>query len=359
MTPQRILIFRFSAMGDVVLLVPVLKSLVAAHPQVQATVVTRPKFSSFFQDITGVEVFKADVDKEYTGVFGLFKLFRKISSKGAFDVVVDMHDHIRTMFLRNLFRTTGHQVVVFEKGRKEKKLLTQKENKCRHPLPHTVQRYQNALAKAGFIFPMLETPSLKVHESVEQDVNNWLSKNGVLPKQERWIGIAPFAMHTSKIWPVENYFEVAADLLKKQNTRFFLFGGGKKEIAYFNRFKEKFPAATIVVAGELKMSQELALMKQLDLMLCVDSSNMHLGSLVGVPLLSIWGGTHTDAGFGPFGKGAESILEVPVSELPCRPCSVYGVEKCYRGDFACLNRITASQVVERINQFITGSEKAN
>jgi ADP-heptose:LPS heptosyltransferase len=100
-------------------------------------------------------------------------------------------------------------------------------------------------------------------------------------------------------------------------------------------------------------------MKQLDLMLCVDSSNMHLASLAGVPLLSIWGGTHTDAGFGPFGKGTESIMEIPASELSCRPCSVYGVEKCYRGDFACLNKITTSQVVERINRLITNSEKAN
>ncbi|MCI0750832.1 MAG: glycosyl transferase, partial [Flammeovirgaceae bacterium] len=68
----------------------------------------------------------------------------------------------------------------------------------------------------------------------------------------------------------------------------------------------------------------------------------------GVPLLSIWGGTHTSAGFGPFGKGEESILEISVDELTCRPCSIYGVEVCHRGDFACLTRIKAKQVAEKI-----------
>ena len=91
-------------------------------------------------------------------------------------------------------------------------------------------------------------------------------------------------------------------------------------------------------------------MEQLDVMLCVDSSNMHLAALVGIPIISIWGGTHTDVGFGPYGKGPESIIEVSRTELTCRPCSVYGREKCLRGDFACLTWITSSQVAEQISR---------
>ena len=108
----------------------------------------------------------------------------------------------------------------------------------------------------------------------------------------------------------------------------------------------------MVVAGQLKMKQEVALMTQLDLMLCVDSSNMHLAALLGIPLLSIWGGTHPDVGFGPYGKGEESIIQVSREELPCRPCSVYGKEKCYRGDFACLTNITPEYVVKRMEKLL-------
>lgn len=96
------------------------------------------------------------------------------------------------------------------------------------------------------------------------------------------------------------------------------------------------------------MPQEIALMAHLDLMVCVDSSNMHLAALAGTPLLSIWGGTHPDVGFGPFAQGAESIIQISREALPCRPCSIYGKETCYRGDFACMNHITHERVTEEI-----------
>ena len=121
----------------------------------------------------------------------------------------------------------------------------------------------------------------------------------ILSKKEKWIGIAPFAMHASKIWPVQNYAKVIEQLIKKFPAKFFLFGGGKKDLVFFESLKETFPGHCVIVAGQLKIKQELALMRQLDLMLCVDSSNMHLASLAGTPILSIWGGTHPDVGFGP------------------------------------------------------------
>ena len=89
-------------------------------------------------------------------------------------------------------------------------------------------------------------------------------------------------------------------------------------------------------------------MQHLDLMLCVDSSNMHMAALTNVPLLSIWGGTHSDVGFGPYGFGEETMIQISREELPCRPCSVYGKEQCYRGDFACLTRITPEIVLNRV-----------
>ena len=91
-------------------------------------------------------------------------------------------------------------------------------------------------------------------------------------------------------------------------------------------------------------------MQMLDLMLCVDSSNMHLAALSGTRLLSIWGGTHPDVGFGPYNYGNDSILQISREVLPCRPCSVYGTEKCFRGDFACLTFIKPEEVVRRMSE---------
>jgi ADP-heptose:LPS heptosyltransferase len=102
------------------------------------------------------------------------------------------------------------------------------------------------------------------------------------------------------------------------------------------------------VAGRLKLPQEITLMTHLDLMVCTDSPNMHLATMVNTPVLSIWGGTHPDVGFAPFAKGEESIIHISRAELGCRPCSVNGKETCFRGDFACLNTITPEMVVERV-----------
>jgi len=277
---------------------------------------------------------------------GIGKLFTSLSA-GSFDLVIDMHDHIRTMLLRNLFKLFGKKVVVFKKGRKEKKEFTRKENKIAKPLPHTVERYQDAFEKAGFKFPLLKAPYLHPTEEAKTILYSWLEKRSLI-KREKWIGLAPFGMHKSKIWPLANYPSVIDAILKKTQAKFFLFGGGKEEIKYFEDLQQLFPNHCVIVAGQLKMPQEIALMQELDLMVCIDSSNMHLAVLSGAPLLSIWGGTHPDLGFGPFGKGSESILQIDRKELACRPCSVFGKETCYRGDFACLNFITTNTVVDRI-----------
>jgi ADP-heptose:LPS heptosyltransferase len=333
-------------MGDVALLVPAVKSLVAAYPDVEVTVVTRPKFGPLFFDIERVNVFPADVDYTYTGVFGLRDLFRKLMRKGPYEMVFDMHDHVRTVILRSLFKLFGTKVIVFDKGRAEKKLRTQPENKVTTPLIHTVDRYRRGFEKGGFTFEILPAPHLSLGDTI-QSASEWFGyKKSV--DTSRWIGIAPFAMHKSKIWPLENYPKLIELLLEKTPVKFFLFGGGEKEIKYFESLKKKFPQQCEVIAGQLKLRQEIALMRHLDLMLCVDSSNMHLAALSGIPLLSVWGGTHPDLGFGPFSYPVDDIIQISREELPCRPCSVYGKEKCIRGDFACLTRITPEHVSERM-----------
>lgn len=347
MNLRKILVIRFSAMGDVMLLVPVLQSLTSAYPNLEVTLVTRPRFASFFKDIPCVKVFEADVDNTYNGFLGMRALFKSLMRRAEYDIVFDLHDHLRTMILRTFFKMIGKKVIVFDKGRPEKRAFVRKENKVTTPLPHTVERYQRAFEKAGLNFPMLTKPFLKPDEESEEIVTKWLKDNN-LNKNEKWIGIAPFAMHVSKIWPRENYEELIQKLIDQLQVRVFFFGGGEKEISFFQGLIDKYPDHCTIVAGQLKIRHEIALLEQIDLMLCVDSSNMHLAALTNTPLLSIWGGTYPDVGFGPYQYGSESILQIGRAELPCRPCSVYGKETCFRGDFACLNYITVDKVFAAI-----------
>lgn len=353
----KILVLRFSAMGDVALLVPVLRSLVSAHANVEVTVVTRPKYAPFFYDIERVKVFAADVDNTYNGVFGMRDLFRTLIRKASYDVVIDLHDHVRTVILRTFFKLFFTDIVVFDKGRKEKKAFARKNNKITGSLPHTVGRYHAAFAKAGFVFDLLPPPYFELNESLQTAAREWIEKQN-LKKNESWIGLAPFAMHATKIWPLENYGALIESILSRGPAKFFLFGGGDKEVKFFEGLQKKYPAACVITAGQLKIRQEIALMKHLDVLICVDSSNMHLAALAGVPVFSIWGGTHPDIGFAPFGNGHE-IMQITRDELPCRPCSVYGRETCYVGGFPCLTRITAEEISREVMKKISGAYGKN
>lgn len=347
---RQLVVIRFSAMGDVMLLVPVLKSLTAAYPDVEITVVTRPRFTAFFDNIERVKAFPADVEYQYNGILGQRALFKALLKRADFEMVFDLHDHLRTIILRTFFKLIGKPVIVFKKGRKEKKAFTQRNNRNSAPLPHTVARYQEAFQRVGFNFPIVPRPFLIPENEALKTVEKWLAQKK-LNKTGHWIGIAPFSMHRSKTWPIENYAPLIQRLIQQApDLRFFFFGGGQQEIAFFEDLQNQFPAHTTIVAGALKLRTEIALLKHIDLMLCVDSSNMHLAALSGTNLLSIWGGTHPDVGFAPYQCDLNSILQINPEELPCRPCSVYGKETCYIGEFPCLQNITPETVAERILQ---------
>ena len=342
----RLLVIRFSALGDVALLVPVLRSLVAERGDVAITVLTRPKFTPLFSGLERVQVLEADVDGRFAGLTGLLRLYRHVLRQVKVDKVIDLHDNLRSSILGLLFRMGGKRVNVFRKGREGKQAFARKRNKVVSPLPHTTERYREAFERAGFDFQMLLPPHLVPSPDAHSATDAWLARQ-TIGMNRPWIGIAPFARHATKLWPLEKYPVLLETLLKERPATFFLFGGGQREVEWFESLRARFPQHCILVAGQLPLDAELALLPRLDLMLCTDSANMHLAALAGVRVLSVWGGTHPDVGFGPLGQEA-GIIQVPLAELPCRPCSVYGTATCWRGDFACMDRIGVEEVVRRI-----------
>jgi ADP-heptose:LPS heptosyltransferase len=102
------------------------------------------------------------------------------------------------------------------------------------------------------------------------------------------------------------------------------------------------------MAGVFSLEEEIALMYQLDVMIAMDSFNMHLAALCDTKVVSVWGGTHHYAGFGPLNDNIKNIVEVDPQELPCRPCSVFGGKPCHRGDWACLEQIEPTDVIAKL-----------
>ena len=110
--------------------------------------------------------------------------------------------------------------------------------------------------------------------------------------------------------------------------------------------------ASLLFCGFIKgsgfgSSNELILMSHLDVMISMDSGNMHLASLVGTKVVSIWGATHPYAGFMGWNQSEENAVQL---DMACRPCSVYGNKPCLRGDYACMNDIRPEMIVAKIKQ---------
>jgi ADP-heptose:LPS heptosyltransferase len=108
------------------------------------------------------------------------------------------------------------------------------------------------------------------------------------------------------------------------------------------------------MAGKYSFQKELELISALDLMISMDSANMHLGALFGVPVVSIWGATHPYAGFYGWGQLPGNAAQI---DLYCRPCSVFGNKTCYRGDLACLNNISPLMVYDKVMENINAKDR--
>ena len=337
---SKILIIRFSALGDVAMTVPVVYSLSTTYPMHEFYVLSRQQFKPLFELLpVNVHFIGADLTGKHDGLSGMNRLHRELKVE-KFDYMADLHSVLRSNYLRFRFIMNGIPTARIHKGRLEKKRLTQKRHKLLIPLETSFLRYQKVFEKLGFHFDLR-------FESVFTDKQVDISKIiDITGKKEdiKWLGIAPFAKHKGKIYPLELQEKVISHFANEKRVKVFLFGGGATEQNIADKWVEKYPSILSVV-NKLKTSQELVLMSQLDLMFSMDSANMHLASMVNTTVVSLWGATHPDAGFMGWNQSADHTIQV---DLSCRPCSVYGQKECYRKDYACLYQIKPTEVINRI-----------
>jgi ADP-heptose:LPS heptosyltransferase len=322
-------------MGDVAIAVPVIKALREKYPEVKITVLTRPFFAPFFRGIRDMRFFHLNLKVKHKGLWGLFRLAWEAKKEGI-DAVADMHDVIRSQIIRKLLGLRGCRVSHIDKGKSEKRRLCRRGFENYHQLRSSVERYADVLRDLGFDITPQPAPDMKL--PVPLAIDYLYGK-----KTDYWIGIAPFAKHAAKMYPYEKMERVIIDIANKAQ-RVFLFGGGAEEKLLAEQLASQADNITSVI-GNINLGEELNLMSNLDVILTMDSSAMHMASLVGTPTVSIWGGTHHYAGFLGFGQKVSDIVEIP---LECRPCSVYGNKACRYGDYRCLRGITPEQVVERL-----------
>lgn len=325
-------------MGDVAMTAPVLRALQNRYGDVvNVVMLTREFYAPFFDGISNVTIYDIDLYDRHSGIKGIYRLYKELRSRYKFDLIIDLNYKLYSRLLRRFFNFGGVKTYHIDKGRVEKKQLTATSGKKLHQLKTSIERYADVFRNAGF---PIEIANVLPPRLVAAATN----------KNERWVGIAPFAKHQGKMLPIATIRELIEGLCEWDSTlKIFIFGGGRQESMFADSLVAWYANCESVI-GKRRLEGEMELMGQLDVMLSMDSSAMHICSLVGTKVVSVWGATHPFAGFLGLGQSMDDVVQI--DDLSCRPCSVYGHKPCFRGDYACLNRITAAQILAKLKSHL-------
>ena len=318
---------RFSALGDVAMTLPVVYSLAKQYPDVHIDFATTPFFARLFiAPPSNLEVHAYDLKKNFKGIAGAFRLFKKLNSLHP-DAVADLHNVGRTWIIDTLFRLKGVKTEMVDKMRKKRRLLI-KSGVAQKPF---IDRYFEVFSILGL--PV--KPEFKSLEAVSSPKDPDIRRPAV--------GIAPFARYYNKTYPPDMTLQLS-HLLSEKDINVYFFGGRGEEAEKLEEMASEIKNSESL-AGRFTLEEELALMKQMDVMVSMDSANHHLASLMGTPVVSIWGSTTPACGFMAYGQKAENALVAGVS---CQPCTVAGSPLCNRRNLDCFRQLEPQLIADKI-----------
>ena len=326
------LIIRLATLGNVAMTVPVVASLSRRYPNDRFIIASKKDLEAMFAAMPNVSYHEVDNHLDWKGVWSLWRALRD-----KVDAVIDLQDIPRTRVLRTLLWLSGKSVTSVRYGRLRKHLITV-FGLGRKPLKTEFERYADTFRRAG-LETDTEFTALPMNEAAAKTITERYGE-----KKGRWIGLAPFAKSRSNMLPYPVTKDIIELLSNEAETRIFLFGAGTIECEMLRQWASVFPR-TESVAGQLKLKEELELMRKLDVMICMDSANQHLSSLVGLRAISVWCATDPIIGFAGWKQRPEDIIQR--HELRCRPCSCHGTNHCRYGNYAC-RQIEAETIVKQI-----------
>lgn len=347
--PGCVAVTRFSALGDLAMTVPVVYSACACHPSTRFVMVTKDSVASLFVNapanltVTGID------PAQYSGPAGARRLIDRLSLVHGIDALADLQGGRATRWLRLMCRWHGGiRLRHIDNGIAHKRELTRSTDKRMLPLVSQRARYREVFYSLGL---PVETTFTGLFGDGKGDPALFA---GITPSKsngERWIGIAPFANFRGKIYPPELMREVVNDLSAMNDVKIFLFGAGDDEKTILDNWATEMRAVVSLAGKRYGFPAELALMSHLDVMVSMDSANMHLAALVDIPVVSIWGATHPYCGFKGWRQQESSTVQLAMT---CRPCSVFGDKPCQRGDYYCLSGIKPAVVTAKIMAVLEG-----
>ncbi|GAK49759.1 glycosyl transferase family 9 [Candidatus Moduliflexus flocculans] len=332
---QRILVIRFSSIGDIVLTTPTFRALRKRFPDARIDMVTKQQYAELVETHPALhQVFRYDSRNGFNGLLQLGRELRQIR----YDLCVDLHGNLRSRILRLLAQPSTQ--IGYSKQILARTLLVQaKINRYRRIVP-VPERYLAPLARFGVqndgtgleLFPT---------EQNEAHVAKLFAAEG-LRDGEPVVGFGAIAAHPLKQWPIENFIALGQRLVDQHQTRIVLFGGpGDRENA--ERIAQQLSNRAIVLCGRVSLLAAAAALKRCAIFIGNDTGTVHIAAAMQRPVVAIFGPTVEEFGFYPYRTPAK-VISAP---LPCRPCTHTGKGRCkIRDTHACMTRIRVDEVLE-------------
>lgn len=343
--PPRILVMRYSSLGDVALANPVLDGIKAASPKAQIYFATKKNYApaiQFHPALAGV------IALEGSGPMNLWDHIGKIKNIKP-EIVLDLHDSLRTQIISLFLRRA--KTLVYDKEAVRRRLLVKKATN--QPSLHTIHKYLKILEPLG-IKPHLRI-NFEVHVSKgNQSFIREFSEKRRISHSQLVVGLGPGSRWFTKQWMPERYAELATRLVEDYRCTLLWFGS-QEEAPLIRKIQARMRGTPlergICLAGEYSLEQSIALLGRCELFIGNDSGLTHLASGRGCRVVVIYGSTTPSLGFEPWGP--HSVVEV--ANLPCRPCDVHGKNACPLGHFKCMKDLTVDLVEGAVKRSVRRS----
>lgn len=354
MSPQRVLVIRFSSIGDIVLLTPLFRELKKQFPKVEIDFLTSTDFASICKNNPHLRQVIALNRKEGKSAF---EKVVSICKENQYDLVLDAHASLRSRHLMwklwGMFPSREKFKRIDKRSWKRNLLLLTKVNFLKN-FPSQREAYCQLLADFVPLSSLNLSTELFPGKEEKEKVDTLIKKSSL--NLSKTIVVGPSASFPGKGWPKEHYLELILKL-QQQNYEIALLGGGNDLETFWleEKGREQKKGKLVNFAGKLSFLDSSELLQRCSLAIVNDSAIVHFAEAMGTPAISIFGPTVKEFGYGPFLPNSY-LMEV---DLPCRPCSRNGKGDCKnKVQRECLTRISVERVLEKATSILE-KERAN
>jgi heptosyltransferase-2 len=331
--PDRILIIRFSSIGDIILTFPTLYKLKELYPDAEIDFLIGKEYQEILQIVRPLvnKIILYDKRKDSSEI----KRIKNLIRRNKYDFIVDLQGNIRSFRVCLNEKTKVYKI---KKYRFRRFLYIYFKLKVYPEIP-VYQKYLRTISVNENLesFPPNNYYNKEINKKLNIKIPFFSDKFPILT-------VFPGAKHFTKRWPLKYFEEVSEMVLKRTNWN-IIFAGDKVDAEYISKMPVFSNPRVFNATGKYRLLESIVLIQKSNIILSNDSAPMHISALFSKPQVAIFGGTTPQLGFAPLSPNA---LVIENEKLKCRPCSHIGRAKCPKKHFKCMKEITAEMVYENL-----------